>query len=190
MMAPMFRPFRSTRARRAALAVCLATITGTQAMPAEPAASVDLARYSGRWYVIAQAPAPPTPTVGAFFEFAAQPNGRISETYSAHEGTFDQAAVTHERVLSSDPQQPARWTARRNWFSSEQEWVLYVSSDYGVAVAAVPDRNESWILAREPVIPEWTYAGLLARAALQGYDVSRFRRMPQKPEQLGQPGFE
>jgi apolipoprotein D and lipocalin family protein len=186
----MFRPLRSTRARRAALAVCLAAITGTQAMPAEPVASMDLARYSGRWYVIAQAPGPSTPTVGAFFEFTAQPNGQISEIYSAREGAFDHAAVAHERVLKADPQQPGRWTARRNWFSTEQEWVLFVSSDYRVAVAAVPDRDVSWILAREPVIPEWTYAGLLARAALQGYDVSRFRRVPQKPEQLGQPGYE
>jgi len=30
---------------------------------------------------------------------------------------------------------------------------------------------------------------LLARLQAMGYDISRFRRVPQFPEQLGQPGF-
>lgn len=159
-------------------------------MPAGPAADVDLSRYSGRWYVIAHAPASGTRSVGAYFEYRPLPDGRIDEVYAAREGSFDHAPVTIERFVRADPQRPGQWIVHKGWFSSDEEWVLYVSADYRQAIAGVPDRDEGWILAREPVIPEWTYAGLLARMAMQGYDVSRFRRVPQKPEQLGQPGFE
>jgi len=46
------------------------------------------------------------------------------------------------------------------------------------------------LLAREPEIPDWSLAGLLARLSVQGYDVSQLRRVVQKPEQLGKLGFE
>ena len=72
----------------------------------------------------------------------------------------------------------------------DERWILYVSPDYRFSIAGAPDLDAGWILAREPVIPEWHYAGLLARLAMQGYDVSRFRRVAQKPEQIGRPGFE
>lgn len=186
----MFGLLRSPRAWCAALAACLAAMTGSQAMPAEPLASIDLTRYSGRWYVIAHAPAFPTRAVGAYFEYRARPDGRIAETFSAREGSFDKAPVTTERTLQPDPQRAGRWSARRGWFGTDEERVLYVSADYRQAIEAGPERDEGWILAREPEIPEWTYAGLLARVAMQGYDASRFRRVPQKPEQLGWPGFE
>ena len=46
-----------------------------------------------------------------------------------------------------------------------------------------PSRNYGWIMAREKTMPEPTYRGILRLACLaQGYDVSRFQKVPQIPE--------
>lgn len=193
MMESMVSPFHPWRLRvlaLAALAACAAAMTGLQAVPAEPAASVDLARYLGRWYVIARVPAGGPAPRGAYFEYRQRPDGDIDDVYSAREGSFEREPFVVERTAHADPGRPAKWRVRTGWFSTDEQWVLYVSPDYRYAIAGLPERGAGWILAREPVIPEWSYAGLLARVAMQGYDVSQFRRVPQRPEQVGRPGFE
>lgn len=190
MMAPMiFRPWRRRALLPIALAAGVAAVTGLQAVPAEPAATFDLTRYLGRWYVIARAPAEGAPR-GAYFEYRSRVDGDIDDIYWAREGSFDGALVTLTRTAHADPARPAKWSVRKGWLNTDEQWVLYVSPDYRHAIVGTPAHGEGWILAREPVIPEWSYAGLLARLALQGYDVSRFRRVPQRPEQIGRPGFE
>jgi apolipoprotein D and lipocalin family protein len=189
----MVPPLRSWRLRvlvPAALAACAAAIAGLQAVPAEPVAGVDLTRFLGRWYVIARAPAGEPAPRGAYFEYRPRADGDIDDIYSARSGSFEAEPVTVERTARADPARPAQWRIRKGFFGSEERWVLYVSPDYRYAIAGAPERGEGWILAREPVIPEWSYAGLVARLAVQGYDVSKFRRVPQKPEQIGRPGFE
>jgi len=193
MMVPMVsrsQPWRFRVLVPAALAACAAAITGLRAVPAEPAVSVDLARYAGRWYVIARAPAGQPPPRGAYFEYRQRSDGDIDDVYYTREGSFDREPLAVERTARAEPGRPAKWHIRKGWFSSAEQWVLYVSPDYRYAIAGLPAQGEGWILAREPVIPEWSYAGLLARVAMQGYDVSQFRRVPQRPEQVGRPGFE
>lgn len=193
MMAAMPFPSRRWAWRAllpAALAAAVAAVTGLQAIPAEPVVTIDLARYLGRWYVIARAPADDPHPRGAYFEYRAQADGAIANVYSAREDSFEGDPIVVERTARADPARAGRWTVRSGWFASDELWVLYVSPDYRYAIAGAPEGGAGWILAREPVIPEWSYAGLLARLAMQGYDVSVFRRVPQKPEQVGMPGFE
>ena len=187
-MVPRPRRWRLRAALPAALAVTLACGNGLQAVPAAPAA-LDLARYQGRWYVIARAPADEPHPRGAYFEYRARGDGAIDATYASRE-SFEREPVTETHGAQIDPQLPAKWRVRRGWLRTDEQWVLYVSPDYRFAIAGVPARRAAWILAREPVIPEWSYAGLLARLALQGYDAAQFRRVPQTPEQIGRPGFE
>lgn len=196
----------SARWQRALLAAALAAAAvparavaadAATAMPAAAAttaaatpAAIDLGRYLGRWYVIARVPAREPHPRGAYYEYRAVADGGIEAIYSARHDTFDGEPRVMATTARADPQQPARWAVKSGWFGSDERWVLYVSPDYQYTIAGTPDRAAAWILAREPVIPEWSYAGLLARLALQGYDVAAFRRVPQQPEQVGRPGFE
>lgn len=188
-MVPRSRHRRLRAALPAALSVLLACGSGLEAVPAETAGLLDLARYQGRWYVIARAPADAPHPRGAYFEYRARGEDAIDGVYASRT-SFDHEPVTEERDAEIDPRAPAKWRVRTGWLGTDEQWVLYVSPDYRFAIAGVPARRTAWILAREPVIPEWSYAGLLARLAVQGYDVSRFRRVPQQPEQVGRPGFE
>lgn len=155
---------------------------------APPALALDAERYTGRWYVIAHRPDPKTPEVGGFFEHELLGDGAMVEAYSARPGRFDQEPQVVRRTGHADPSNPARWVFRSGWFGRDEHLVLYVSPDYRFAIEG--SGNGLWVLAREPEIAEWSYAGLLARLALRGYDVRQLRRMAQKPEQVGRPGFE
>jgi apolipoprotein D and lipocalin family protein len=177
----------------ATLAVAAAGVTHAplaSAASPQPARDVDLARFLGRWYVIAHMPGAARENLGAYFEYRRRDDGRIDDVYSRHEQSFDRPARTDARVALADPELPARWKVRESWLSSSERLLLYVSADYRYAIAGDPDGSSAWVLAREPEIAEWSYAGLLARLALQGYDVSKFRRVPHKPEQVGRPGYE
>lgn len=182
--------FSSKSRRRHALLAALLAAGGAAGAAPEPTTPVDLSRYLGRWYVIARAPAAEPHPRGAYFEYRAGADGAIDALYSTREGNFEGEAVMESSTARAEPGHEARWTVRQGWFGSNERWVLYVSPDYQYTIAGTPDRGAAWILAREPVIPEWSYAGLLARLALQGYDVSAFRKVPQTPAQLGRPGFE
>ena len=56
-------------------------------------------------------------------------------------------------------------------------------------ILGYPDKSLGWIFARTPVIDDATYRDLLARLDQMGYDTSRFLKVPQHPDDLGQPGF-
>jgi apolipoprotein D and lipocalin family protein len=67
---------------------------------------------------------------------------------------------------------------------------LYVDPDYQTALVGYPGRGYGWVFARTPTIDEATYQSLLNRLRDQGYDISQFRRVPQTPQQVGNPGFQ
>lgn len=189
MMAPM--PLPRSALRLGAAAVVAALAAASPARPAaDPAAALDLARFAGRWYVIARLPGAAPPEMEAYLEFQPHADGRVDERYVARPGGFAHEPVSIQRSGRVDPANPARWEIDRGWFRSTERWILYVSPDYRHALTGTPDRDAAWVLAREPVIAEWSYAGLLARLALQGHDLSGLRRVAQRPGQVGLPGFE
>ena len=62
--------------------------------------------------------------------------------------------------------------------------VLDLDPDYQWTVVGHPSRNYGWIMSRQKTMPEETYHDILRRLAAQGYDISRFKIVPQLPSQL------
>ena len=54
---------------------------------------------------------------------------------------------------------------------------------------ADPGRDLAWVFARQPQIDEALYQDLLRRMAGHGVDTAKLVRVPQVPEQEGQPGY-
>lgn len=160
--------------------------------PLQPAAKVDLERYMGRWYVLANIPYfAERGKVGAYAEYRPRDDGRVDDLYYARDGSFEKETELTEGIgWVVDTDSNARWKVQFYWPVTADYLILYVSDDYRYALIGHPSRDYAWIFAREPEIPEWTYAGLLARLAAHHYDVSRLRRVPQMPEQVGEPGFQ
>ncbi|MBV9828752.1 MAG: lipocalin family protein [Alphaproteobacteria bacterium] len=158
--------------------------------PLTLAPSVDLQRYSGRWYIIANIPYfAERGKVGSFFDVSFQ-NGAVRDVYWGRDTfTTPYGAFTMNGYVVPD-QRGALWRESPFWPVFLSYPILYVDPDYRFALVGYPGREYGWVLSRSPEIDDPTYRALLARFAAQNYDVSRFRRVPQSPGQIGQPGFQ
>jgi apolipoprotein D and lipocalin family protein len=169
-----------------ALAACQ-----TAEPPLALAPQVDLARYSGRWYIIANIPYfAERGNVASYFDVSF-PEGRVRDIYYGREGDFAAEPGSFTMRGYVDPESGgARWRESPFWPIYLSYLILYVDPDYRTALVGYPGRGYGWVLSRTPDMDDRTYRALLARFADQGYDISQFRRVPQFPEQLGKPGFQ
>lgn len=154
----MLRPAAAVRPLPVLLLLaCFAAIAG------EP--PFDPARCLGRWYVVARTPAADDGCRS--LEFARSGPAAWSER------CLD--PVGEPQALDPDASDPRHWRAETGILTERARLFFYVSPDY--RLAAVGDGPDSLLLlAREATVADWHYAGLVARAALQGYDVSMLKK--------------
>ena len=176
-----------------AFAACL-LIVGCSAdpKPLALAPSVDLDRYAGRWYVIANIPYfAENGNVGSYFDVSFPTGGGLKDVYNAHPKDFSAPLSSFAMGGYVVPGTGnARWRESPFWPLYLSYLILYVDPDYRTALVGYPGRGYGWVLARTPQIDDATYQSLLSRLRDQGYDTSQFRRVPQTPGQIGNPGFQ
>ena len=173
------------RWKRIALAGGLLAAMGCSSPPSRPIATtphVDLARFMGDWYVIANIP--PFIEKGAHNSietYRLEADGTIDTTFTYNDGSFDGKRKTiTSRGYVLDRQSNAVWGVQFFWPIKADYRIVHVAPDYSRTVIGREKRDYLWIMARTPQIPESEYEALVAVAAAQGYDVSRVQKVPQK----------
>ena len=159
----------------------LAACQGT-GHPLSTVARVDLPRFMGDWYVIANIPTfLERGAHNAVESYALDPDGSIATTFTFRDGAFDgKRKQYHPRGFVVDRQSNALWGMRFVWPIKADYRITYVSDDYGQTVISRQKRDYVWIMARTPQIPAADYDRLLALVAQQGYDISKVQRVPQR----------
>ena len=160
--------------------------------PLKVAASIDLDRFMGRWYVIANIPYyGERGYVGSYVEYARRDDGRIDDLFIGHKGSFE-APLTTTRLIDTVVENTgnAMWKASPLWPLRFDFLILDVDADYSTALIGYPDKSLGWIFSRDPIMDEASYAANLAKLDAEGYDTSRFRRVPQRVGQVGVEGFQ
>lgn len=172
--------------RSCTLVTLLASLLGLSACadprpPLVTVPSVDLDRYLGTWYVIANIPYfLEDGKVATADRYAKRPDGRFEITYIFRRGSFDAPEEEwHGVAWLPDPADTARWKVRFLWPLSADYLIIDLDSDYRWAVVGHPSRDYFWILARDRHLDPATYAGILTRAKAQGYDTTRVKAVPQ-----------
>ncbi|GAC1621360.1 MAG: hypothetical protein NVS9B10_04080 [Nevskia sp.] len=162
------------------------------AQPLTLAPKVDLDRFMGRWYVIANIPYfAERGYVGSYVEYSLRKDGDIDDYFFGRKHSF--AAELEKKTLKDwviEGTNNARWKSSPFWPLSFDFLIIDVDADYQTAMIGYPDKKWGWIFARQPMLDDATYAALLAKLDAQGYDTARFRRIPQAPAQIGQPGYQ
>jgi apolipoprotein D and lipocalin family protein len=174
------------------LAACASTGARSDLPELTTTASVDLERYMGRWWVIANIPYfAEKGKVATADIYALRPDGKISNVYEYRKG-FDKPQKTMNGVATVVPDSNnAQW--RIAFFAGlvkADYLVLEVAPDYSWALIGHPGRKLAWIFSREQAMDEVTYQRLRTRFARYGYDTAQIQRVPQFPEQVGQPGLQ
>jgi apolipoprotein D and lipocalin family protein len=169
--------------RRLILGLCvLLAACGSDNPPQHLARGVDLQRYAGRWYIIANIPYfAENGMVGSRFDIAFTAPDRFADVYSGHKGSLDapvQSFTMKGYVVPGTGN--AYWRESPFWPLYLSYLILYVDPAYRYALVGYPGRGYGWILARDPVVDDDTYRDLLGRFAAEGYDTGKFVRIQQR----------
>jgi apolipoprotein D and lipocalin family protein len=178
-----------SRLATALLAPALSLLGGCQGarLPElQTVAHVDLPRFMGDWYVIANIPTfIERGAHNAVERYTLQPDGSIATTFTFRADSFDGKRKRYTpRGFVVDRQTNATWGMRFVWPIKADYRITYVDPDYRQTVVSRQKRDYVWIMARSPQIRPADYARLLELVAKQGYDVSKLRMVPQQwPDQ-------
>ena len=174
----------------AGLAGCAAG--GRDLPPLETVERVDLDRFMGRWYVIANIPYfGERDAVDSRAIYRPRDDGRMDDIFVYRDGTFDAPLEEREGVAwVVDETTNARWKVRFIWPFTFDYYILELDAEYQWVVVGHPSRDLAWIMARDKRLDESLYAELLGRLAGHGYDPQALEKVPQFPRQVGAPGFQ
>jgi apolipoprotein D and lipocalin family protein len=166
------------------LTLCGTTLLAMAQPPVVSVTSVDLNRYTGKWFEIANFP--------MFFQrncigdtsaqYTARPDGAITvynrcRTVSGFEDATGKATVV-EGYGNSHLQVSFFWPFKADY------WVLGLDPEYRWAVVGNPNRKYLWVLSRTPHLPPEELDKALASAKAQGFDLAELRYTPQSDASL------
>ncbi len=169
--------------RGGALALFTLVCAGCTSAPTVPVApSVDLPRFMGDWYVIANIPTPPEKGAhNAVESYRLAPDGTVATTFTFREDGFDGPLKTMKpRGFVRPGTQNAVWGMQFVWPIKAEYVIAHVDADYRETIIARSRRDYVWIMARTPVIPDADYARLTQRVREMGYDVAKLQKVPQR----------
>ncbi|MGV8959050.1 MAG: lipocalin family protein [Stenotrophomonas sp.] len=151
--------------------------------PIPPVAEVDLPRFMGDWYVIANIPSYlERHAWDAVESYKLDADGRVQTTFRYRNGSFDAPIKTLHPVGTVKPGTGnAIWGMQVFWPIKAEYVIVYLAPDYSQTIIGRSARDYAWVMARTPTISEQDYQANMQRLQALGYDISKVRRVPQIP---------
>ena len=158
--------------------------SGPKSPPLRTVEHVDMDRYLGRWYVIANIPYfLEKGKVATYDTYARKPDGTLVNNFTFRKGGFDAPETTwHGSARVVNNLTNAEWKVRFLWPFTSTYLVLELDPDYRWAVVGTPGRGLLWVLSRDRQLPAVTYTAILDRIRAQGYDPAQITKVPQPAE--------
>lgn len=171
--------------RKIGLAVSAMTILSGCATDSEELATVDyvdLDRFMGDWYVIANIPTfLEKGAHNAVETYEMNDDGTIATTFKFRKDGFDGKEKEHNpKGFVTDTQTNAVWGMRFVWPIKADYRIIYLDEDYSVTIIGRNKRDFVWIMARTPHISDSKYDELVEFIVAAGYDPNSIRRVPQQ----------
>ncbi len=177
----------------ALLSACTFATSSYPQPPLRPNAAIDLNRYYGKWYIIAHIPYfAEAGYVGAYATYTPRPAGGIIDAYHGYKDSFSAKLFRFASIDYVEPHSGnAIWRVTVLGGAIGVPYVIFdVNADYTIALTGLPNRSLGWVFARSNRMDDATYQAKLETFYYHGFDARQFRRIPQIPAQIGQPGFE
>ena len=166
----------------AALLVACQSIAAPARPPLALAPSIDVKRFMGDWFVIANIPTRLEKGAhNAKETYKLDADGTIATTFGFRADSFDGPERSYTARGFVVGGNNAIWGMQFIWPVKADYRIAYVSEGYGITVVAREKRDYVWIMARTPTIPQAEYERLVAFIGQQGYDTARIQRVPQQP---------
>jgi len=143
---------------------------------------VDLERFMGDWYVIANIPTfIEKDAYNAVESYRLDQDGTIATTFTFHKGAFDGDEKRYTpRGFIRNRQSNAEWDMQFIWPFKGDYRITYLADDYSLTVIGRDKRDYVWVMARTPRISDDDYRRLLDHVKQTGYDLNQVQKVPQK----------
>ena len=143
---------------------------------------VDIARFMGSWYVIANIPTfLEKGAHNAVETYSLNDDGTIATHFTYRKGGFDGKVKEYNpKAFIMDDESNALWGMRFVWPIKADYRVVYLADDYSTTVIGRQNRDFVWIMARTPTISELEYKDLVKFVDSIGYDTAELQRVPQR----------
>jgi apolipoprotein D and lipocalin family protein len=139
--------------------------------------SVDLSRYTGRWYEIARLPnsfqKKCADTVTA--DYTLRTDGKIEVINRCRKASGEYATAKGKAKIV-DKKTNAKLKVTFFWPFYGDYWILDLGPNYEYAVVGEPGRKYLWILSRSPRMDEALYQQLLQKMTARGFNTEMMIR--------------
>lgn len=143
---------------------------------------VDLDRFMGPWYVIANIPTfLEKGAHNAVETYSLNDDGTIATNFTFRADGFDGKTKEYNpKAFVTDKDSNALWGMRFIWPIKADYRIVYLDDDYTQTIIGRQKRDFIWIMARTPTISDADYRRLVAYAESIGYDTSLLESVPQR----------
>ena len=169
-----------------ALAAIATTLSAQQ--PLRVAESVDLNRYTGKWYEVARIPNKFQNRCArdVVAQYSLRTDGRIdvvNQCRNADGGIVQARGIARKGKGGNSAALQVRFAPAILSFLPKvwgDYWILAIGPDYTWSVVGTPSREYLWILSRTPGMSTSGYAQAIEIAKGNGFDAAQLVRTPQK----------
>jgi apolipoprotein D and lipocalin family protein len=151
--------------------------------PLQTVPHVEIPRYMGDWYVIANIPYfAEKDCVDSIESYALRADGKIDNWFTCRKKTFDAPMKRKANAVATieDTATNATWSVRFFKVISVKYLILDLDPDYQWVAVGHPSRRYGWVMSRSKQMTEQTYQAILEKLRTEGYDTSKFQKVPQK----------
>lgn len=159
----------------------VACTTTTKLPPLDKVSNVDLKRFMGDWYVIANIPTfVEKGAHNAIEHYDLNTDGSVAITFTYYKDAFDGPLKTY--TMTGTPvtgTNNAEWEVSPFWPLKFPYYTVELDSSYNWVVVATPNRGYLWIMARQPQMDESLLKGITERMIARGFNASEIQMVPQ-----------
>ncbi len=164
------------------IALGLVLVSAARAQKVTAVPKLDLTRFSTTWYQIARVPTKAEKKCvrdGLVLFASGERPGRLQEVNSCvYQNGF--ANVQNVNLRTKDKKVlDGRLETTLLFLLHRQQWVLAVGDEYEWALIGSPNHKQLWVLGIKSAMDPEVLAGIKAKAAAEGFDVSKLVLVPQ-----------
>ena len=143
---------------------------------------VDLERFMGKWYVIANIPTfIEKEAYNAVETYTLNDDGTIATNFTFRKAGFDGDKKEYNpKGFVKDTKSNALWGMQFIWPIKADYRIVYLDDDYSQTVIGRKQRDYVWIMARTPTIPDEDYENIITFVESLGYNAADIRKVPQQ----------
>ena len=164
----------------------LTLVFGCQTMkPIHTVEYVDLNRFMGDWYVIANIPTfIEKDAYNAVETYRLEDDGTVATTFRFNKSSLDGPLKEyHPRGYIRDKESNAVWGMQFVWPFKAEYRIMFLSDDYSKTVIGRSKRDYVWIMARDPAISDGEYTSIVNFLQQEGYDIKKLQKIEHRKRQ-------